>query len=92
VHRQIVFIAYEVLWFPYRRRITSIFELTRSDRRNYKDWSSVAREWGSVEITTTDRLESVLADRRLKWVSGLTSPTRSNQSWPHEEAERILQG
>jgi hypothetical protein len=68
--RQIVFITYEVLDFPYRRRITSIFELARSDRKNYKDWSGIAREWGSVEVTSTDRLTEVLADRRLKWVTG----------------------
>lgn len=68
--RNIVFVVYEVLDFPYRRRITSIFELTRSDRLNYRLWSSEARSWGRVEITSTDRLQEVLNDRRLRWVTG----------------------
>ena len=88
--RQIVFVAYEVLDFPYRRRITSIFQLTRSDRLNYRLWSSEARSWGRVEITTTDRLETVLADRRLRWVTGPTCQLPTDPPLQAERRERML--
>lgn len=68
VDRQIVFIGYDVLWQPYSRRITGIFELKKSDRLNYKLWYETAREMSQkVMVTSTDRLEKVLADKWLRW-------------------------
>ena len=66
--RQIVFIGYDVFWHPYRRTITGIYILSKSDRLNFKLWYETVREMSQqVDITSTDRLESVLADKRLKW-------------------------
>lgn len=66
--RQIVFIGYRVLWHPYRRIITNIYELRCSDELNYRGFFGIAREMNEqVLVTSTDRLEEVLADRRLRW-------------------------
>lgn len=68
--RQIVFIGYERLDFPYRRRVTAIYELSQSDRLNYRRWSGIIRDREQeIELTSTDRLESVLRDKRLRWIN-----------------------
>ena len=68
VDRQIAFIGFDVLSFPYRRRITGIYILSKSDRYNYRLWSAIILDQSQqIEITSTDRLEEVLADKRLRW-------------------------
>jgi hypothetical protein len=66
--RQIVLIGFSEEWHPYRRTITNIYQLSKSDRYDYYFWKSLIREQNErTMVTSTDRLRETLADGRLRW-------------------------